>query len=100
MDSDTFLMDPRIIYGWEALQRLVKQEGKEDLLPHRTVFDDDPEGVIVDCLDDGIYGQQCDDENDRDLSNDVLELVVPRKQHGIHARLKMALHAYQQVDHD
>ncbi|OQV23074.1 hypothetical protein BV898_03120 [Hypsibius exemplaris] len=82
MDSDTFFIDPRIIYLSEALQCLVKQEGKEDLLPHRTVFDDDLEDIIADCFDDRIYGQICDDEDDRDLSNDVLELVAQDKDTG------------------
>ncbi len=69
MDSDNFLGDLRIICVPEALQRLVEQEGRENFLPHRTVFDDDLEDVIADRIDDGIYGQQCDDEDDRDLSN-------------------------------
>ncbi|OWA54568.1 hypothetical protein BV898_18968 [Hypsibius exemplaris] len=54
----------------------MKQEGREDLLPHRIVFDDGLEDVIADRLDDEVYGQQCDDEDNRDLSNDMLELVA------------------------
>ncbi|OQV13766.1 hypothetical protein BV898_11986 [Hypsibius exemplaris] len=76
MDSDNFFGDPRIICVLEALQRFMKQEGREDLLPHRTVFDDGLEDVIADRLNDEVYGQQCDDEDNRDLSNDVLELVA------------------------
>ncbi|OWA52253.1 hypothetical protein BV898_16711 [Hypsibius exemplaris] len=76
MDSVIFFGDPRLICVSEALQRFMKQEGREDLLPHRTVFDDGLEDVIADRLDDEVYGQQCVDEDDRDLSNDVLELVA------------------------
>ncbi|OWA50386.1 hypothetical protein BV898_14905 [Hypsibius exemplaris] len=49
----------------------MKQEGRENLLPHRTVFDDGLEDVIADCLDDEVYGQQCDDEDNWDLSNTI-----------------------------